>query len=373
MKLKSSFKIITFGCRVNQAESRMMGEKLVKLGISQTSNSGKARIIIINTCCVTSKAEREVRKEIRRIKRENPSCFLIVVGCWPEKIKNLKLKTPDLKIDLLIGNKKKLKIAEVLKKYFKKIKKRGLKQETYQDKYLQFAKALIKIQDGCNKFCSYCIVPYVRGRLASRRPEEIIREIKQKVKKGIKEVVLTGIDIADYKLTTKEANDLVKLIKLILTKTKIKKISFGSLGLGVFDKEFFDLYQSSLSNRLTTHFHIPLQSGCNQTLKRMARKYRVEEFNSKIVELKKNLKHFTFSTDIIVGFPGETEKEFKQSLKTIKSIKKMLNKNFTHIHIFRFSPKKGTLASKMEGKWGQIDEKIKKKRAAQIRKIISLT
>lgn len=501
MDSMKAFKIITFGCRVNQAESRMMGEKLVELGLTQkcamAKKCVKTDIVIINTCCVTQKAEREVRKEIRRVKRENPDCFLVVAGCWVERFsaevdtnfcsvfkspakqsclaiksaaqcckhknthKNCispryKYKELFKKIDLLIGNKEKEKIAQILKeKIFINAKRSPTNNKKYEDKYVQFKKALIKIQEGCDKFCSYCIVPFVRGRSKSRPAEEIIGEIKQKVKEGIEEVVLTGIDIGSYKFKfsnfnfqfsnklkiqkstpasreEKFKNDLVKLIRLILKETKIKKISFGSLSWEVFDEELIGLYQreallrlldnraevayqdfcvhkspakklnlllnSSAQgckhvhsknltgsprarainsqqltiNRLTSHFHIPLQSGCNTTLKRMNRKYTIKNCKLKIENLKKAIPNFTFSTDIIVGFPGETKREFEETVRVIRTIKEILGKKFTHIHIFRYSSRPGTLAAKMEEKWGKVDEKEKRRRAKIIKLIVDL-
>ena len=481
MKLKT-FKITTFGCRVNQAESRALGEQIVKLLNCQiVNNYSEADLVIINTCCVTNKAEKEVRKEIRRVKKENPNCFLVVAGCWAEKTRlaqgrNLtrfsKSRSNCFKpfhivkgetlfcentlkfvpfarkhnslfslIDLLVTNEEKNKIAEILKKEISINQPRprvNYKKFRFEDKYAKHKKTLIKIQEGCDKFCSYCIVPYVRGRSKSRSADEIVKEINKKVKEGIGEVVLTGIDIGSYKLKThppvgglKYKNDLVKLIKLILAKTKVEKISFGSMGWEVFDDGFIKLYEFSLlgsgtkfdpvfesrakrtketpsasgrdaintktlsnlslspansliNNRLSTHFHIPLQSGCNKTLKRMRRSYTVEEFIDKIKELKQSIpgpalnrtcsgSGFSFSTDIIVGFPGETDKEFKQTLKTIRELKKILGKNFTHAHIFRYSEREGTLAEKMEkqGKWKKVDEKVKKKRARKIKLLIS--
>jgi len=460
MKKKfKTFKIITFGCRVNQAESRAMGAAIVSLFHCFIVDSCKdADLVVINTCCVTNKAEREVRKEIRRVKRENPECFLVVCGCWANKVKSEKLKVKSysskLKIDLLVENEDKLE-------WFKRFKKfKGLASTTsktfYKDKYAKSKKAMVKIQEGCDNFCTYCIVPYVRGRSKSRSAKEIIKEINRLVKNGIEEIVLTGVDIASFNFQfsnpnfqsifksqfSNYKNDLVKLIRLILEETKIKKISFGSIGIEVFDDEFIVLYNKNklrstaskffssvalsnkvnsnhrvkgeplttkkknlepssrlfskqsrigflkafsnetmkqCSNRVSSHFHIPLQSGCDETLKRMGRKYSVEEFIKTIKKIKKKISGFSFSTDIIVGFPGETKKEFNQTIRIIKTLKTILGKNFTKIHVFRYSPKEGTVAAKMEGKkgsvcakasarqsWERVDEKEKKRRAARI-------
>lgn len=430
IKKSKTFKIITFGCRVNQAESRMMGEKLIKEiphFAKATRGKEKPDLVIINTCCVTNKAEREVRKEIRRVNRENPDCFLVVCGCWVNKIKNkklparnsyaqsvaggkvksysVKLKVTDKNseilryIDLLIRNEEKEKIGEILKmrKLLKTRKTRkthcdlsdlsGLRASAfYKDKYSKSKKALVKIQEGCDNFCAYCIVSYVRGRSKSRPAREIIKEIKSLVERGIEEVVLTGIDISSYNFQfsifnfqsifksqfSKYENDLVRLIKVILEETKIKKISFGSMGLKVFDDQFISFitnHQSLITNHFSSHFHIPLQSGCDAVLKRMKRNYSVSDFVLRISDLKKKIPGFSFSTDIIVGFPGETREEFEETVRVIREIRGILGKRFKKIHVFRYSSKKGTLAEKMEGRkgWEKVDEREKKRRA----KIIS--
>jgi threonylcarbamoyladenosine tRNA methylthiotransferase MtaB len=314
-----TFSIITFGCRVNQAESRYIAESLCQKGWKYQGN--RRDLVIINSCAVTHKAEKEVKQFARRVKRENPNVKLIITGCFTDKTKLTPKKN-------LIGH----------------------NSGNYQDKYAGSGKAIVKIQDGCNNFCSYCIVPFLRGRSVSRPEEEIIQEIRRLEIRKIKEIILTGIDIADYK-------NLPKLLKLILSQTTIKKISFGSININAFSKSFLDLFPN---NRLASNFHIPLQSGCDATLKRMNRKYSISNFQRQLSNIQKKIPHFTFSTDIIVGFPGETDQEFNQSLKFLKSLK------LTKIHVFRYSSRKGTVASKMEKKWGKVTEEIKRKRAQQI-------
>ena len=423
-----TFKIITFGCRVNQAESRLIGEKIVKLLNCQiVKKNKKADFVVINTCCVTNKAEREVRKEIRRVKRENPDCFLVVCGCFVEnkKKKNLEPSSRLFSlVDLWLGNEEKEKIGEILEKKFTIIDPRSLPNYgKFHDKYARSKKALVKIQDGCDNFCTYCIVPYVRGRSKSRSAKQIIKEINSLVEKGIEEVVLTGIDIADYKFSARgrssfgRKNHLVQLIKLVLAETEIRKISFGSMGIRIFDDEFIRLYNENnlrstaskffssgkmlertqflnivkgetlstkkknlepsyrlfsdnvtmkeYNNRLSSHFHIPLQSGCDAVLKRMKRNYTAEEFIKTIERLKKHISNFSFSTDIIVGFPGETKEEFKDTVRVIREIGGILGKKFKKIHVFRYSAKKGTLAAKKEAQkdWEKVDEREKKNRA----------
>jgi len=386
IKKIKTFTIITFGCRVNQAESRQMGESLTKLGLVQEKNYQKANLIIINTCTITHKADREIRKEIRKVKRNNPNCFLIVTGCWADKqkISQQQDKKPDNQnllnqIDLLLTNQQKLNLNYYLKKYLKPEKTKLKPSKDYQDKYYNSNKAIVKIQDGCNNFCTYCIVPLVRGRSKSKPIKTILTEIKELERKKIKEVILTGIDLQDFKTTNKkEQSHLSFLLKQILNQTKIEKISFGSMGLKIFDDKFLSLYKTKSKRqsknkktqpKLTTHFHIPLQSGDNQTLKRMGRNYTKEEFLKKIKRINKKIKKFTFSTDIIVGFPGETAKEFEQTKKTIKNIKKLLKKNFKHMHIFRYSQRQGTIASSQIDKkhWQSVKEKEKAERLKEIK------
>jgi threonylcarbamoyladenosine tRNA methylthiotransferase MtaB len=390
MKNLKTFKIITFGCRVNQAESRQMGEKLASLGLKQEKNYKKADLILINTCTITHKADREVRKQIRRIKRENKTCYLAAAGCWIEKQKkdnllnNNKNQKEELfkKIDLFLTNKQKLNIDKFIKQLNKDKQEDNKKQnkknqEQYKDKYAKSKKAIIKIQDGCNNFCTYCIVPYVRGRSKSKKLSQILKEIRQKQKQGIKEIILTGIDIADFKIKKlKTKNHLAFLLKEILKKTNIEKISYGSINLKAITKEFLDLYKNKVKNktkkRLSSHFHIPIQSGSNKILKRMGRNYTKEQIIKTIKKLNKNIKNFTFSTDIIVGFPDETEKEFLKTKKTLKTIKNILKKRFTHIHTFRYSQRQGTTAQKQikENKWKQIKEITKKKRASCLNNLL---
>lgn len=300
-------------------------------------------------------------------------------------------------VDLWLRNEEKEKIGQVLKKKFTVTDRRSSssygkyqdKYPKYKDKYSKSKKALVKIQEGCDNFCAYCIVSYVRGRSKSRYLDEILKEVKELVKDGIEEIILTGIDISSYNFQfsilnsqsifksqfSNYKNDLVQLIKVILKETKIKKISFGSMGLGVFDEEFSKLYSENklrsgeamkqYNNKLSSHFHIPLQSGSDTVLKRMKRNYTVKKFIDIIKKLNKNIPGFSFSTDIIVGFPGETKKEFEETVRVIREIREILGKRFKKIHVFRYSGKKGTLAEKMLGKpkWEAVDEKEKRSRA----------
>jgi len=341
-----TFNIVTFGCRTNQAESRVIGEQLSKLAMKQCSNETIADLVIINSCAITQKAEKEVNQFIRRVKRENPKCLLVITGCFNEK-SGFKI------YDLRIKNKK--NIAEKIKKKFSNITIKQSSNIFYKDKYSKSGKAIVKIQDGCNNFCTYCIVPYLRGRSVSRPINEIIKEIKELEIRGIKEIILTGIDIADYQ-------NLVGLLTEILQKTKTN-ISFGSVNINAFTPEFIDLIKKN--PRITKHFHIPLQSGCERTLKRMKRKYTFKNFQFSIFNFQKKIPEFTFSTDIIVGFPGETDEEFKESLRSLRSLRNLITK----LHVFRYSPREETVAAKMENKWGKVDFEIKKQRALKIKEL----
>lgn len=360
------FKIITFGCRVNQAESRQIGEKLCeKLKAGQTEDIKKANLIIINSCTVTQKASKEIRQEIRKIKRINPNCFLVVTGCWATHLRQAyggQAETANL-IDLLVTNKDKKNLVKILlnKNLFKPGKTQ--KEIFYQDKYAKCQKAIVKIQDGCDNFCRYCIVPYLRGRSVSKPVKDVIKEIKKLQKSGIKEIVLTGIDIEDYR----DKNiKIPQLLGQILTKTTIAKISFGSIGWQMLDKYFFALYKDpKFDSRLTSHFHIPLQSGCDATLERMGRKYKTGECFKKLKEINDEIPDFSFSTDLIVGFPGETDNEFKETREFIKKIRTYLGARFLKIHLFRYSSRPGTMAARMEGRrgWEKVAKLEQKKRA----------
>jgi len=385
---RKTFKIITFGCRTNQAESRMIGEGLVRnkfIGFNKLLVNKKLKdrikpnIVIINSCVVTKKAEKEVRQMIRKVKRENPGCFLVVTGCFINNIKNQKAKIKNTNkkllklIDLLVENKDKLKIPEILKK---QLNNETIEQSSngtiYRDKYFKSKKALIKVQDGCDNFCTYCIVPYLRGRSSSRPAEEIIEEIREKVEQRVKEIVLTGIDIAAYgrEIKNKKLNiNLTNLLRKILIETEVERISFGSMNLEAFNGEFINLASSfqlpaTSKPRIVRHFHIPLQSGSNETLRRMNRRYTIEEYKKVIAKLREKIPGVTFSTDVMVGFPGETEEEFEESLKNIREIE------FVKLHVFRYSPREGTLAARMERKWGKIPERVKKERARKTRGLI---
>lgn len=418
------FYIYTFGCRLNQSESADMTRQLLRFGWTRTDDYRKAKLVLVNSCCVTQKADKEVRQLLRRIRRENPECFLVAMGCGVEQSlrssgqkssffnrvrnssyyqychrrnaegekKEIFTQTPRAKVmevNLWVGNKIKTDVKKWLPRDYLDL---SLITDRYYpdqiDKYHHDHKALIKIQEGCNHFCSYCIVPYVRGRPRSAPADMIIERIKGEVKEGVKEVVLTGVDLGSYQLKVRSEkfkiavkslklhrlkNQLVKLLYLILSETKIGKISFGSMSLSVFDDDFWQLYQQS-KNRLSVHFHIPLQSGSEGVLQRMRRPYTAAQFLAVLHKIHKRIPGSSISTDLIVGFPGETEEEFQETVRTIRRIREMWKRKFTKIHTFRYSERPGTLAVRMAGKkgWESVREETKRKRADIMQKIIPI-
>ncbi len=333
-----NFLIKTLGCRVNQAESQQLREALLERGWQKGLPPD---ICILNTCSVTQKAEKETRQEARKLKREYPGSFLIVTGCSVDYWRK-KGKLPDLGADLYIENKEKVTIPdlpEVATGFHPGSGRQGA------------SRVFVKVQDGCNQFCTYCIVPYLRGRSRSIPAEEIVERIKKLESQATKEVILCGINLADYQPS------LTPLLRKILKETKIPRIRLGSINLKAFSDEFIALWQNS---RLCSHFHIPLQSACNQTLKRMGRRHTIEDFRRIAVKLRQEIAGVNITTDILVGFPDETKTEFEKGFKNLQSLK--LGK----IHVFRYSLRNGTKAAEMKN---QVSEKTKKERAAKIRRL----
>ena len=351
-----TFKILTFGCRVNQVESIEIGKSLQKVGFKPATTKASPDIVIINTCVVTQKAEKEVRQLTRRVRRENPKSFLVLLGCgvnfWQ------KVGFPKLPVNLWLQNEEKEKIAQVLKEkfFFTLILKRNGVKPT--DSYQKSGRLIIKIQDGCNKFCSFCLVPYLRGKPKSKKINQIVEEAKNAQKSGVKEIILSGINLGLFGQDTNE--NIPQLLKLLLKKTDIPRISFGSIYPKVITDKLVNLYVNDWQNedgRLCRFFHLPLQSGSAKVLRLMRRKYSLEKFSSIVKTLHQSLPEALIATDIIVGFPGEGEKEFRQTYKFLKNLP------IFKFHIFRFSSRKGTLAFKMEKKWGKVEERVKKERA----------
>jgi len=265
------------------------------------------------------------------------------------------------KIDVLwVDNDKKDNVVGLIREYFES--KKGIKfnqkvlspEELATNKFERSGKRFIKIQDGCSKFCHYCVIPFRRGLSKSRKTDEIVSEVVRAEKEGMKQVILTGVDIMDFKPS------LTGLLKKVLGKTKKIKIGLGSINYAGFDKKFIDLWIKN-KDRLVNYLHISLQSGSNQTLKRMNRRHGIEEYMSLVKLLRKKIQGIKIGTDIIVGYPGETKEEFEESLRNIKKLK------FDKLHVFRYSSRPDTVAEKMEKKWGLVSEQVKKERARRVR------
>ena len=353
---------ITLGCKVNQYETNAMIQKLIEGGYKIVEHHEKADIYIVNTCTVTNMSDRKSRQMIRKVREINPQAKIIAVGCYVEVAKNEVEKMKE--IDLTLGNSEKVDIVKYCDNLLQDIKKdENNKKNEFSEfgtiTYTEKTRAVIKIQDGCDRFCSYCIIPYARGRVRSRNPQNVVSEITQIAKKGIKEVVLTGIHIASYGKDFDEKYELIDLLEEINKIDGIQRIRLGSIEPLLITNEF--IQRLSKLEKICEHFHLSLQSGCDETLKRMNRRYTTTQFKEIVGIIRKAYKNANLTTDIIVGFPQETEEEFKKTFEFLKEIK------FYKMHIFKYSPRKGTLAEKMQG---QILPQIKEERS---RKLIELS
>jgi len=344
--------ISTLGCRLNQAESAQIEKNLLRHGLLPAENL-PPDIIIINSCVVTQKAERETKKAARHYKKLYPNAALIVTGCivnyW-QKTKKHKLYQKELDINFLIKNQDKKKITKILN-LRKKDKTIKIGNSRLFDKYPSGGRKILPIQSGCDNFCTYCIVPYLRPTY-SYSIKDIISEIKKLEKQGIKEVILAGINISLYQ------PGLAKLLNQILTKTTISRIRFGSININAFSNKLIALY--SKTSRLCRHFHIPAQSGSDKILKLMKRNYSTKEFIDTVKKIKAQIPDVNITTDIIVGFPGETNNDFKKTLSFCRRL------CFGKIHIFRYSPRPKTPAARFKN---QVQDIIKKTRAQKLAKI----
>lgn len=353
--------IHSLGCKVNSYEAESMEIMLRDEGyeIVPFSEDVQADIYIINTCSVTNIADRKSRQMLHKAKKMNPEAVVVAAGCYvqadPDGVKK------DECVDIILGNNMKISIVEALNDYFG-----GSDKTSYlvdiNDKYQEYeslkinqtgehTRAYIKIQDGCNQFCSYCIIPYVRGRVRSRKPEDIVNEVKTLAATGVKEVVLTGIHISSYG-TDLENISLIELIEAIHEIEGIKRIRLGSLEPRIITEEFAKRIAGL--EKICPHFHLSLQSGCDKTLKAMNRKYNTEEYYEGCVRLREVFDNPAITTDVIVGFPGETEEDFLETRKFLEKV------HFYEMHIFKYSRRKGTVADKMPE---QVDDRIKTKRS----------
>ena len=322
-----------------------------------------ADVYIINTCTVTNMSDRKSRQIIRRAKQINPNSILVATGCYAQTAKEELEKITD--IDLIVGNTEKKDIVKIVEEYRdnknrERVKMSDInKQKEFVDfgsvTYTEKTRAVIKVQDGCNNFCSYCIIPYAKGRVRSRKLESVVKEITEIAAKGIKEVVITGIHVASYGIDFDNNTRLIDLLEAIQKIDGIKRIRLGSLEPNIITEEFVNRLKKV--TKMCDHFHLSLQSGCDETLKRMNRKYTAETFEKEVNLLRKTFPDVALTTDVIVGFPGETEEEFNETYKYLSKIR------FTKLHAFKYSPRKGTVAAKMKN---QIDSTVKEKRSHKL-------
>lgn len=362
MKRKRQLLLLHYGCKVNQYETNAMIEKFMKKDYEIKEFHEKADIYIINTCTVTNMADRKSRQMLRKVKEINPHALIVACGCYAQVAKEELAKIKE--IDLIYGTNEKNKIIEYIEQFQRDNEKKQIVTDVmYQKEFLDFGttdytektRAVIKVQDGCDRFCSYCIIPYARGHVRSRKIDSVVKEVEEIAKKGIKEVVITGIHIASYGKDFEEKKSLLDLLEAIHNIDGIQRIRLGSLEPTLITKEFVERLQKL--EKICDHFHLSLQSGCDDTLKRMNRKYTTKEFKNSVEILRKAYPQVSLTTDIIVGFPGETNEEFEKTYNFLKEI------NFYQMHIFKYSQRKGTKAATMEN---QIEGKIKESRSQKL-------
>ena len=353
------------GCKVNAYETEAMQHLLEEAGYEIVPFTQKADVYVINTCSVTNMADRKSRQMLHKAKKNNPDSIVVAAGCYVQTSEKEVLN--DLSVDIVIGNDRKHDLVRLLEEYSLNSVSDTVDdindvkhdfEELFIDQTKEHTRAFIKVQDGCNQFCSYCIIPYARGRVRSRRFENVIAEVGRLAANGFKEVVLTGIHLSSYGVDFEEATGLLELIQAVNAVKGIERIRLGSLEPKIVTEHFAS--ELSKLDKICPHFHLSLQSGCDATLKRMNRKYTTKEYERGCELLRKYFVHPAITTDVIVGFPGETEEEFEQTKAYLEHI------HFYEMHIFKYSKRKGTRAAVMPD---QIDEQIK---AARSEKLIAL-
>lgn len=346
--------ICSLGCKVNIYESEVVTDLLKKGGYEIVPFEDKADIYIINTCSVTNESDKKSRKMINRAKKNNSEAIIVVMGCYSQ------VSSDDIEADIILGNKDKSKIVEILNDF---IRDRESKKIIYDLSSVEFEKmeishfdnhtrAFVKIQDGCNAFCSYCIIPYTRGRVRSKSKEDVIEEVSRLARDGYKEIVLTGIHTGRYGIDINSS--LYELLCELVKIPNIYRIRLSSIEINEVTPEIIELYKNN--KIMARHLHVPLQSGSNKILKLMNRRYNKEEF-MKMIDKLREIEDISLTTDLIVGFPNETDDDFEETMDTLKKI------HFTKIHTFPYSRRRGTVADKMDG---HISGDIKKKRVHEV-------
>lgn len=346
------------GCKVNAYEAEAMQEMLEKAGYEIVPFQEGADVYVVNTCTVTNIADRKSRQMLHRAHKLNPDAIVVAAGCYVQAQDGKEI---DPCIDIVIGNNHKKDLVRILEEYesgqaageIEDINRTKEYEELHLTRTGEHTRAYIKVQDGCNQFCTYCIIPYARGRVRSRKTEDVVAEVKDLAQNGYREVVLTGIHLSSYGIDFDGQKHLLDLICAVHEVDGIMRIRLGSLEPGIVTEEFARVI-SSLP-KVCPHFHLSLQSGCDATLKRMNRKYTSKQYYEKCRILRKYFEHPALTTDVIVGFPGETEEEFQQSLEFVDKV------NFYETHIFKYSKREGTKAAVMPD---QVDEQIKAERSS---------
>ena len=362
--MKKKAALHNLGCKVNAYELEAIQQMLEQQGYEIVPFAPGADIYIINTCTVTNIADRKSRQMLHKAKKMNPDAVVVACGCYVQAAGE-KLEQ-DSAIDLVVGNNKKKEISAILEEYFRE-KEEGrsgsgtwVTDMTHNREYetlsisrtAEHTRAFIKVQDGCNQFCTYCIIPYARGRVRSRRPEDVLEEVRRLAESGCQEVVLTGIHLSSYGVDLEEGQNLLALIRTIHAVDGIRRIRLGSLEPGIITEEFAEAIAAL--PKVCPHFHLSLQSGCDTVLERMNRRYRSEEYMEKCRLLRRVYDRPALTTDVIVGFPGETEEEFEASRAFVEEV------NFFETHIFKYSRREGTRAAAMPD---QIPEQEKTRRS----------
>ena len=352
------------GCKVNSYETEAMTQLLKKAGYEIVSFQDQADVYIINTCSVTNMADRKSRQMLHKAKKQNPNAVVVATGCYVQTA--TEKVAQDLSIDLVVGNNRKKDIVEILNEYYaekeagEQVKEEYVIDINHTDEYedleistvTEHTRAHLKIQDGCNNFCSYCIIPYARGRIRSRTMESIKAELERLSASGFKEIVLTGINLSCYDDNGKKLIDVIEMADNV---NGIERIRLGSLDPEVVTEDFVE--RLGKVKKICPHFHFSLQSGCDKTLKAMNRHYTSDEYYEKCQLIRKYIDNPAFTTDVIVGFPGETEEDYISSREFVKKVK------FAELHVFKYSKRDGTVAAKMPN---QIDEKIKTLRSEDL-------
>ena len=356
------------GCKVNSYEAEVMQQMLQEKGYHIVPFDRQADIYIINTCTVTNIADRKSRQMLHRARQLNPDAVVVAVGCYVQTGRD-KLEEDD-SVDLIIGNNRKKDIAVILEEFLQKREDKTLRDTTvldinhiheYEEMMLkrpaEHTRAYIKIQDGCNQFCSYCIIPYARGRVRSRREEDILTEVSGLVKTGYQEIVLTGIHISSYGID-RGGPELLRLLEKLNAVDGLRRIRLGSLEPGIITEEFAGKLSSF--SKVCPHFHLSLQSGCDETLRRMNRRYTTGEYLEKVEILRRYFERPAITTDVIVGFPGETEEEFASTEAFLEKV------HFYEMHIFKYSKRQGTRAADMKE---QVADRVKTERSGRLMRL----